>query len=1285
MTTDDLEHTGAVVLVNTRTKRQQGGDISVGASAAHYQRSWGKSVSAIVAVVVVLLSTFFLTAVPGVQAKSGLVTNSSTNTVEVEAFDPVQHIMCMFGNDSVPAKMYQMAQSDDQEFKFRSKSSLNGGIDNVDDGLNAMLSIFGHDFNKTNSQILGRSVNGYQEEKSSGKKADAEELKFNGGKQVNPFDRFGVSGLNFTGYLGEWRYVVINACDEEPEPQDPKANVFYDGRLEPQSSYEDIPTSKDIRTQQFDKGTMTHLNMSVNNAFVNFFFLIPKFAVTITSSLINMTFADLNEMFGLNKMMFGNNYNGGMFQSLKDSLYTPLIAVVFVFTASVFIYKALFRQRYREGVTDLARVFAMMILAVLIFANPAKFLAVPNNLAVGIQATMVSAMNTNLTTQGEMCSTNVGGSYGKDKISLFNEGDRKKLGDRGFISNVSKNMGSSVGCTLWENFLLRPWAQGQYGANWTDLWAKGKIPEWSKENNGNELNNDNSSWVGDAGVPLGGGKFINNWAIFQISAQTNVHSPISHQGEFDKTSNGASNDWWRIVDAVSNYTETGERIQTSSPSKSDNASGSSNPSGKWVKPVDGTMSSGYGPRSLGDFHKGIDFGEKCGSPIYAAGDGVVRFVGKEAMGGEAILIEHKSDNVSTLYVHMQPNTHKVKEGDNVKAGDRISSVGESGMAFGCHLHFEVRKPASSNWADFDHTTDPQKFLKDAGVDVGKSGSDASGKNPDGSSSGGDDGKSGGDDDGKSGGGDVAVSTVIPNEPDPTPYWASWTASSPGSRMGAVASSILVSIVGLAGPFVLALFTAMTQIGINILMWFTPVMLLFGSSSGRLWKVFQEWFKLIVVSVLLRIFLGFLTVLSIIVLTTILGKMATLGWWRTTLFLALASLAFWKSRKYISTFLRGLSFAGGSFQSTASQVASSITNGVGGVGRVATTSVSGAVNSRAHGGSFVAGGKAGAKTELTNLAYKNRLTRNAMVAGNAAYQSSKHKGRSNVGDENCLVCGLPINQDNLPSYVYGTDPSGNLICQNCLDGGFAPAGTREFIADSRKKIDERENGAAPQRQQEVYSRRGGVDRNGGNVAEQDIRNMGSGSKNYGLVQTVKGNSVDAKKTEARNKKLMDDYQKQVQDYKSGKTKNAPVRPDLSQKVRQDIYSPEATYDALIEEVKKDIRTAQIADLKKNEIVAFEIPDELKPYLNESTMKQAWIDGQFEYISAASAMAWLSWYNDNIYDDSKKLTLSADEAIAKSRIHSSFLDEHEDEEPDDNEESETEEDVDDELPEDGKSQK
>ena len=111
-------------------------------------------------------------------------------------------------------------------------------------------------------------------------------------------------------------------------------------------------------------------------------------------------------------------------------------------------------------------------------------------------------------------------------------------------------------------------------------------------------------------------------------------------------------------------------------------------------PIDGArLSSGYGMRRhpiLGytKMHRGLDFAAPTGTPIYAAGDGVLEVVGRKGTYGKYVRIRHNS-SYKTAYAHLSRFGKGLKKGTRVKQGQIIGYVGSTGRSTGPHLHYEV--------------------------------------------------------------------------------------------------------------------------------------------------------------------------------------------------------------------------------------------------------------------------------------------------------------------------------------------------------------------------------------------------------------------------------------------------------------------------------------------------------------------------------------------------------------------------------------------------------------------
>ncbi len=88
-------------------------------------------------------------------------------------------------------------------------------------------------------------------------------------------------------------------------------------------------------------------------------------------------------------------------------------------------------------------------------------------------------------------------------------------------------------------------------------------------------------------------------------------------------------------------------------------------------------------------HKGVDYAAPTGTPIRAAGDGVIDFAGVQGGYGNVVVIKHWS-NYSTAYAHMNRFASGIRKGTKVSQGDVIGYVGSTGWSTGPHLHYEFR-------------------------------------------------------------------------------------------------------------------------------------------------------------------------------------------------------------------------------------------------------------------------------------------------------------------------------------------------------------------------------------------------------------------------------------------------------------------------------------------------------------------------------------------------------------------------------------------------------------------
>lgn len=103
-------------------------------------------------------------------------------------------------------------------------------------------------------------------------------------------------------------------------------------------------------------------------------------------------------------------------------------------------------------------------------------------------------------------------------------------------------------------------------------------------------------------------------------------------------------------------------------------------------PTRGRTTSEFGYR-WGRLHAGVDIGARTGTAIWSAKAGNVIFTGRQSGYGNVVIVDH-GGGLTTLYAHQ--SRIKAYEGQRVRQGQTIGSVGSTGRSTGPHLHFETR-------------------------------------------------------------------------------------------------------------------------------------------------------------------------------------------------------------------------------------------------------------------------------------------------------------------------------------------------------------------------------------------------------------------------------------------------------------------------------------------------------------------------------------------------------------------------------------------------------------------
>jgi murein DD-endopeptidase MepM/ murein hydrolase activator NlpD len=116
-----------------------------------------------------------------------------------------------------------------------------------------------------------------------------------------------------------------------------------------------------------------------------------------------------------------------------------------------------------------------------------------------------------------------------------------------------------------------------------------------------------------------------------------------------------------------------------------------------VAPTVGVLTDGFGTRNdpitgRRAFHRGLDISARRGTPVFAPADGVVVFAGRNGGLGKTLKISH-GFGFTTVYGHL--HEFEVELGAEIRRGDLIGTVGNTGRSTGSHLHYEVHRDGAA--------------------------------------------------------------------------------------------------------------------------------------------------------------------------------------------------------------------------------------------------------------------------------------------------------------------------------------------------------------------------------------------------------------------------------------------------------------------------------------------------------------------------------------------------------------------------------------------------------------
>ena len=902
------------------------------------------------------------------------IINVFTSTVTVrEAKADSNYINWIVCQSEMGKSIYNGGKTDVIPFALRSKSSIiQGESDTVKDNMfNNIMEAGGYTFG--------------QEDRSA-------------------FSYFGFAGLNLSSYGGEWKYTAVDACanlNNSTGASSSDYGAFYSTRYEPQSAYQEVATSSDIRTQQFNNGLMHNVGMAIRDGILSFFLNVVKFIVAFTITMIGLSYTDISSFIGIDfeaqKTIFTGLYTG---------IFQPFVFLMIFMTAIFVFYQGIVKRQFRTALQGLGKTIIIFIIAGVLAAKP-QFLSIPGNLANVGQAIIVSTLGTAEAPANSICGIGADKVGASSSQSIVSNVDGEKAQD--FLTEIAESSKDAIGCRLWAELVFRPWTHTQWGENYEDLV---------------ELGNENEEWVGKPIVKVGENE-VENWALFQVSTQTDKHTP------FDGTPrphiNGVDADWYRIVDALSNVTYEEIELPVSTFGNWESGDGSGGVNGMTNFGVGNVAMQAELKDTIWNHFRGLGFSEAATAAIMgnieqessfnptavnssgATGlaqwlgtrrDGLMDYARKEGRSWRdpAVQIgfmtwELMSDN----YERRNLNTEAFMQLQDVNQAAEIFAIKFERP--GAH---EINLPARKSYS-------AQYYQQYTGRPV--TATDLSSL---------------------SSGGGKLVEVVTPVVP--TPQWNYWIGNEGGRTTSAV-MAILVALVASIPLLFFSLLNGIYSIGINLLMMFSPIFLLTGLWAGRGHRILLSWLTAVFSTIIKKILTGFLLIVSIIVTTNITAKISEFGYIKTTIILGVVGLILIKNKETIIEKFSQVNLPGAdgtditkAFRDSSQKVknvsrqAATYTAGTALVGTL------GAAKAARSGGSAAQGAKVSAAKYLQNKAYSSKNADLRQTAVRYSDDEMRKKYSGSAKETFCSLCNRKVEKN---ESVY-RDDIGNKICKECGD-------------------------------------------------------------------------------------------------------------------------------------------------------------------------------------------------------------------------------------------------------------
>lgn len=255
-----------------------------------------------------------------------------------------------------------------------------------------------------------------------------------------------------------------------------------------------------------DSGEISAIIESFGNMFMSIFRSINSFIARMTNTLLGLAFSPILSELGIDTIV------GQLVEGFKNTLFFPMAALAVSVGAFILFFQVLKGQGFKELMIAVST-------TLLVFIAGGAFLMYPES-----TVKLVDELPTSIDT------------FISNAVLVDDDGT-------GYCSTGDESDGiRSAQCNVWGIMVFNPWVHLQFGDSYENLYANGFAPD-----DGSSFNNENTSLVGDAGVYMGNGVTVNNWALYQLD-KTKAGTINMKADTNDESLGKVDKDMYRLVD-----------------------------------------------------------------------------------------------------------------------------------------------------------------------------------------------------------------------------------------------------------------------------------------------------------------------------------------------------------------------------------------------------------------------------------------------------------------------------------------------------------------------------------------------------------------------------------------------------------------------------------------------------------------------------------------------------------------------------------------------------------------